>query len=53
VVAFNASRESKQMVAPEIDFLDKYVQPAILKRFLSAAMSVPGQWNWTRRVMLE
>jgi CubicO group peptidase (beta-lactamase class C family) len=30
VVAFNASRESVDMVAPEIELLDKYILPAIL-----------------------
>jgi CubicO group peptidase (beta-lactamase class C family) len=30
VVVFNASRESSDMVAPEIELLDKYVLPAIL-----------------------
>ncbi len=32
VVAFNASSQSKEMIAPEIVLLDKYVLPAILKR---------------------
>jgi CubicO group peptidase (beta-lactamase class C family) len=32
VVVFNASLESVQMVAPEIELLDRYVLPAILKR---------------------
>ena len=31
VVVFNASRESKNMVAPEIDLLDNYILPAVLK----------------------
>jgi hypothetical protein len=31
IVVFNASLESVQMVAPEIELLDKYVLPAILK----------------------
>jgi CubicO group peptidase (beta-lactamase class C family) len=31
VVVFNASLESKAMVAPEIDLLDSYILPAILK----------------------
>jgi hypothetical protein len=29
VVVFNASLESAQMVAPEIELLDKYILPAI------------------------
>jgi hypothetical protein len=32
VVVFNASSQSKEMIAPEIVLLDKYVLPAILKR---------------------
>lgn len=32
VVVFNASRESKNMVAPEIDLLDNYILPSILKQ---------------------
>jgi hypothetical protein len=28
---FNASRRSTRMIAPEIELLDKYVLPAILK----------------------
>jgi CubicO group peptidase (beta-lactamase class C family) len=31
VVVFNASRESKNMVAPELDLLDRYIVPAALK----------------------
>ena len=31
VVVFNASRQSARMIAPEIELLDKYVLPAILK----------------------
>jgi hypothetical protein len=31
IVVFNASHESVQMVAPEIELLDKYVLPAILQ----------------------
>jgi CubicO group peptidase (beta-lactamase class C family) len=31
VVVFNASRQSTRMIAPEIELLDKYVLPAILK----------------------
>ena len=31
VVVFNASRESKSMVAPEIDLLDHYILPATVK----------------------
>jgi hypothetical protein len=32
VVVFNASRESINMVAPEIELLDQYVLPSILNR---------------------
>ena len=32
VVVFNASRQSKDMVAPEMDLLDKYILPAVLKQ---------------------
>jgi CubicO group peptidase (beta-lactamase class C family) len=32
VVVFNASRESKNMIAPELDLLDHFILPAILKR---------------------
>ena len=32
VVVFNASRQSKNMVAPEIDLLDNYILPAVLKQ---------------------
>ncbi len=28
VVVFNASRQSKNMVAPELDLLDRYILPA-------------------------
>jgi len=31
VVVFNAGRESKNMVAPELDLLDRYIVPAALK----------------------
>ncbi|QPF92435.1 serine hydrolase domain-containing protein [Bradyrhizobium commune] len=31
VVVFNASRRSKNMVAPELDLLDRYILPAALK----------------------
>ena len=31
IVVFNASLESVQMIAPEIQLLDKYVLPAILR----------------------
>jgi CubicO group peptidase (beta-lactamase class C family) len=31
VVVFNASRQSKNMVAPELDLLDRYILPAALK----------------------
>jgi hypothetical protein len=31
VVVLNASRQSTRMIAPEIELLDKYVLPAILK----------------------
>ena len=32
VVVFNASRESKQMVAPEIELLDQHILPAIVSQ---------------------
>jgi CubicO group peptidase (beta-lactamase class C family) len=32
VVVFNAGRESKNMVAPELDLLDRYIVPAALKQ---------------------
>lgn len=32
IVVFNASRESEAMVAPEIELLDNYILPAILRR---------------------
>lgn len=32
VVVFNASRQSKNMVAPEIDLLDNYILPATVKQ---------------------
>jgi hypothetical protein len=31
VVVFNASRRSKNMVAPELDLLNRYILPAALK----------------------
>jgi hypothetical protein len=31
VVVFNASRQSKNMVAPEMDLLDRYILPATSK----------------------
>ena len=30
VIVFNASRESVNMIAPEIELLDKHILPAIL-----------------------
>jgi hypothetical protein len=31
VVVFNASRRSRNMVAPELELLDRYIVPAALK----------------------
>ena len=31
VVVFNASRRSRDMVAPELELLDRYIVPAVLK----------------------
>jgi hypothetical protein len=33
VVVFNASRESKHMVAPEIELLDQHILPATVTRY--------------------